>query len=332
MKDSMHMQDTFFKLPKIDLHCHLDGSLTVNHVKNVLNSELPDEVLENKLMAPFDCSGLTQYLTCFDLPIQCLQTPDNITAGVLDLIARAAAENVSYIEIRFAPFFSLNPNQNYSQIYEAAINGCRRGYETYGVHSNIILCAMRNLDYTTNLTMLKSCLDYVGHGICAIDLAGDESKYSNNLFIDFFKEASRYNVPFTIHSGECGSVENVKLALEMGAKRVGHGISLMKDKNLMDMCRQKRLGLELCPISNYQTGALKPDEFYPLKSFLDHGLCATINTDNRTVSRTSLTKEYLFVYDKYNVCEEDFVTLYKNSVEMSFADDNIKHELINKIH
>lgn len=332
MKDARDMQHTFFELPKIDLHCHLDGSLTVEHVKNTLMLQTDDNMLKQKLIAPFDCSSLTQYLTCFDLPIKCLQTPDDITNSVLNLLKQAASENVSYIEIRFAPFFSLNPNQKYSQIFEAAIEGCKLGYELYNIHSNIISCAMRHLDPETNMTMLKSCLDYIGHGVCAIDLAGDESKYSNHLFIDFFKEVSRYNVPFTIHSGECGSTENIRLALEMGAKRVGHGIAMMKDKNLMEICKKKHLGLELCPISNYQTRALKPDEFYPLKTFLDNGLCATINTDNRTVSQTSLTKEYLFVYEKYNVCEEDFLSLYKNSVDMSFADDNIKNNLINKVH
>ena len=173
--------------------------------------------------------------------------------------------------------------------------------------------------------------DYIGHGICALDLAGDESIFPNEGFSDLFKTAKDMNIPFTIHSGECGSVENVKLAMEFGAARIGHGIALIKDTNLMEDIKRKHIGLELCPVSNFQTRAWEDHNTYPLRSFLDNGLLATINTDNRTVSNTCIVKELEQVCTRMSICEEDYLTLNKNSIEISFADDNLKHQLLQSL-
>lgn len=311
-------------LPKLDLHCHLDGSFQMHFVQNTLGlSSLPID----KLRAPSDCDSLARYLTCFDLPIACLQTKESIKAGVLDVLSQCPQDGVRYIELRFAPTCSVNNNLNYREIVEAALDGCKEGLATYGVHCNLILCAMRHHSPEENLKVLKVAREYLGSGVCALDLAGDEAGFPNSLFVPLFQEANRLHMPFTIHSGECGSVENVKLALELGAKRVGHGIALYRDSSLMAACKEARLGLELCPTSNFQTKAATDYSQYPLRTFLDAGLLATINTDNRTVSNTTMTKEILLALDCLQIREEDLQTLYKNSVEISFANDNIKDEL-----
>ena len=324
------MKDTnILNMPKLDLHCHLDGSLSSSFVRSCLSdtAALSEDELMSRLRAPESCSSLTEYLTCFDLPILCLKSRENIKNAVLDVIEAVSKENVAYIEIRFAPTFSLSRELGYQDIFEAAIEGCRLGYEKYNVHSGIIACAMRHLDMDTNLSMLRVAREYLGNGVLALDLAGDESAFSNELFADLFKEATRLNMPFTIHSGECGSSENVRFALEAGAARVGHGIALIKDSQLMEDCKRARLGLELCPTSNYQTGAVKPDEIYPLDTFLRMGLLATVNTDNRTVSNTTLSSELDFSTKKLDIEKGDLIQLYKNSIEISFADCDIKNYL-----
>ncbi|MGN0389365.1 MAG: adenosine deaminase [Wujia sp.] len=312
-------------MPKIDLHCHLDGSFSRGYVMRTLElSELDDA----KLHAPENCKSLTEYLTCFDLPISCLQTKEHITEGVIDVIAQAAKENVRYIELRFAPACSVNNNLDLPSVIEAAISGCKKAFDKYGVFSNLILCAMRHHTLKQNLAVVRHTREFLGYGVCALDLAGDEAGFPNEDFKELFEEANRLGVPFTIHSGECGRTENVRLALAYGAKRVGHGIALIKDKNLMAECRNARIGFELCPTSNFQTKAVTTYEAYPLRTFLDYGLLATINTDNRTVSSTSCTKEFLFAEQQLQITKEDFLTLYKNSVEISFADDSVKHQLL----
>lgn len=315
-------------MPKIDLHCHLDGSFSPEFIRKALKLPAIDDQLITKLKAPADCSSLTQYLTCFDLPISAIQTKENIINGVLDVLSQASSENVKYMEIRFAPTCSVNENLSLTDIYEAAIAGTKLGLEKYGIYSNIILCAMRHHQPDTNLKVLESMADYVGHGICGLDIAGDESQFPNQLFQELFSKAKDMGIPFTIHSGECGSTENVKLACQYGAKRIGHGIALIHDINLMQDIKSAGIGLELCPTSNFQTRAWSDMSTYPLRDFLDYGLLGTINTDNRTVSNTNMTTELTLAESKLNIREEDLLTIYKNSVEISFADDNIKHKLL----
>lgn len=315
-------------MPKLDLHCHIDGSFGMDFVRSVLNPDMTEDTLRSHLQAPPDCASLTEYLTCFDLPIRCMQTAENITNGILNILKNCVKENVKYIELRFAPTCSVNEHLRYADVYEAAIKGCRLGKEMYGIFSNIIICAMRHHELKDNLAMLHAAMDYIGHGICALDLAGDENAHGNLEFAELFAEARRLSIPFTIHSGECGSTENVRLAIEYGARRIGHGIALMHDKELAKLCREKRIGLELCPTSNYQTHAVADNQTYPLRLFLDWGLCATVNTDNRTVSNTDLIKEYSLICDRFGICEEDLITMYKNSVEASFADDTVRHQLL----
>lgn len=331
MNISTHILKLIKDMPKLDLHCHLDGSFSPEFVRDTIMPDADSDKLLTQLRAPENCSGLAEYLTCFDLPIKCLQTPKDIEAGVLDVLRQAAAENVKYIELRFAPACSVNSEQNYRDVYEAAISGCKRGLEAYNIHSNIIICAMRHHDIKTNIEVLHTGMEYVGDGICAMDLAGDEAAFGNSQFTELFTELRRYGMPFTIHSGECGSSENIKIALEAGASRVGHGIALYKDPVLMSICKKAGMGLELCPTSNYQTRAVKPEDIYPLRKYLDFGILATVNTDNRTVSNTSMTHELELAIDKLDIREEDLVTLYKNSVEISFADNNIKNMLISQI-
>lgn len=327
MTDS-HTKTFIDSMPKIDLHCHLDGSLSVAFVKNTLGLQKDSKELEQELRAPDICSGLAEYLERFELPIRCLMTPADIRDSVYDVIQHASEENIKYIELRFAPACSVNDTQSYTDIYEAAIEGTRKAQMDFGVYASIIACAMRHHSEGTNLAVLKSAREYLGCGVCALDLAGDEAAFPNELFANLFAEANRLDMPFTIHSGECHSVENVRLALSFGAKRVGHGIALINDKALMTECKKAHLGLELCPTSNYQTQAVTAGDAYPLKHFLDAGLLATINTDNRTVSNTTITKELYKIYDEFCITEDEIRQLYKNSVDISFADESIKHQLL----
>ncbi len=315
----------------MDLHCHLDGSFSPAFIKEATGDSRELNEIATALSAPDSCSSLTEYLTCFDLPIKALQTKENIISGVLDVLYNASLDGIKYIELRFAPSCSRKEGLSLPEIYEAAIKGSQLGLEKFGVHSNIILCAMRHHSLDTNIQLLDTMQDYIGHGICALDLAGDESLFPNNKFLDLFKKAKDMHIPFTIHSGECGSSENVKLAMEFGATRIGHGIALIKDTNLMADIRKKGIGLELCPVSNFQTRAWEDYSTYPLRSFLDNRLLATINTDNRTVSTTSIRRELELVCTKMNICEEDYLTLNKNSIEISFADDNLKNALLKEL-
>ena len=198
-----------------------------------------------------------------------------------------------------------------------------RGKEDFQVHYGIIVCAMRNHSEEQNLAMLKCAREYLGEGVCALDLAGDESAYPTACFRNIFQEAKRLGMPYTIHSGETGNLENVREAWELGAARIGHGIALKKDPELMKAYAKTGIGVEMCPTSNFQTKAVQTWQDYPLRQFLDAGIKVSVNTDNRTVSGTTMTQELAKVYEQYGRDEELIFTLLKNAADTAF-DTEIK--------
>ena len=179
--------------------------------------------------------------------------------------------------------------------------------------------------------MMKAARNFLGEGICAVDLAGNEAAFPMENFRGLFQEAKKLKLPFTIHAGECGRVENVIEAVECGASRIGHGIALRGHADAIAMCREKNIGIEMCPISNLQTKAVRDKSEYPMREFLAAGLCVTINTDNRTVSNSSIEKEMEFVQKNYGVTDEELVNITENAIHAAFAKDEIKAELLRRL-
>ena len=194
------------RLPKLDLHCHLDGSLT----KAMIERHLGKEVAGEALTVSQDCRSLTEYLEKFDLPLQCLQDEKGLEEGAYTFVEEIAKEKVEYIEVRFAPMLSVHENLSCRQVIEAVRKGMERGREDFGVRYGIIVCAMRSHTTEQNMEMLRCAREFLGHGVCALDLAGDESMYPTSGFRDIFREARRLEMPYTIHSGETGSLDKLK--------------------------------------------------------------------------------------------------------------------------
>lgn len=327
-------QEWLQQLPKVDLHCHLDGSMNYETVSSLLEDQgiaISEKQLQKELQVSDDCTSLAEYLQKFDLPLQCLQTEKGLKQAAIDLLKSAAAENVKYLEVRFAPMFSISGGLSCNKVIESVLNGIIQAEKQWDIQASVIVCAMRHYSMDMNLEMLRCAREYLGEGVCALDLAGDEGTFPTSEHKELFHMAKRLDMPFTIHSGECGSLENVKEAIELGAKRMGHGIALQKDISLMRKCRDKKIGIELCPTSNFQTKAVNSWDEYPLQMFLKSDLLATINTDNRTVSNTSVTKELFKVCENIGLEKDIIKKLLQNSVEISFAADHIKHRLLKEM-
>lgn len=312
------------KMPKVELHCHLDGSLSRSYMSRILNRE----VTEEEIQVQDDCESLKEYLEKFDLPLQCLRTVEQFREAGKDLVRTVAREEVKYLEVRFAPQFSTSENLSVEQILEALLEGLAWGKTELGVESNVIVCAMRHLSDRENITMIRSAREFFGAGVCAVDLAGDEKMYPMTQFLNLFEQVKKLEMPFVIHAGECGSVQNIVDAVACGARRIGHGISMFRDPKARKLCLDRKIGIEMCPISNLQTKAIRDPADYPIKSYLEQGLLTTVNTDNRTVSHTSLTRELCFVRDHYGIAEEEIGVLMRNAVEVSFAADEVKDRLL----
>lgn len=179
--------------------------------------------------------------------------------------------------------------------------------------------------------MIKTAREYLGYGVCAADLAGAESMYPMSQFMELFQNARKLDMPFTIHAGECGSVQNVIDSVRAGAGRIGHGIALRGHYDIQKNLADHGAGVEMCPISNLQTKAVKSTAEYPLREFLDAGLKVSINTDNRTVSNTSLTKELKFIQNNYGIQDEEIRLLMKNAVDTAFASEDEKERLYSEL-
>lgn len=315
-------------IPNIELHCHLDGSLTSDFISKYLGRDVAKEELQVK----DDCPSLAEYLEKFDLPLLCLQEKSGLKQASKEFLLNLKEDNISYIEVRFAPLLSTAQGLNCTQVIESVLEGLEEARKICDIDYNVIACAMRHHSEEENLKMAKAAREFLGEGLCALDLAGNEAAFPMENFQDLFKQVHKMDIPFTIHAGECGRVENVIEAVKCGAKRIGHGIALRGNKEAIQFCRENRIGIEMCPISNLQTKAVKSKAEYPLNEFLNEKLLVTINTDNRTVSNSSIEKEKHFIQENYGITPEKWRILAENAIEIAFANDDVKHKLWKQIH
>ena len=320
---------------RVELHCHLDGSLHIDSVQEMLKEQgiiYEREELRKKLEVEPDCTSLTEYLEKFELPLRCLQTKEGLRRAAYELVRDVSKEGVRYIEVRFAPMLSTERGLSCREVIASVVEGLKAGEQEYGVFASAIVCAMRHHSMEQNMQMLMEARDFVGKGVCALDLAGDESAFPTSLFRSLFLQAKEWEIPFTIHSGECGSVDNIREAIELGAKRLGHGIALEKSPELRAMCREKGIGIERCPTSNMQTKAVDTFESYPLKQFVDEGLLVSIHTDNRTVSGTSLLAEEGVVREQLQLSQDILNQCTENAIQTAFASEEIKERLMEEFN
>ena len=310
-------------LPKVELHCHLDGSLS----RGFIEKRLGRKVLQSELSVSEDCRSLNEYLEKFDLPGKCIMDGTGLKEAGYDVLKSMKQENVCYAEIRFAPLLSETPDMNCNKVIEALLAGLEKGKRDFGVEYGVITCAMRHHSEEENARMLRTAREYLGHGVCAADLAGAESLYPMSEFVELFKKTKALGMPFTLHAGECGNVQNILDSVEAGAGRIGHGIAMRGHADVQKELQKKGIGIEMCPISNLQTKAVAGPEEYPIREFLDGGLKVTVNTDNRTVSDTTMTKELEFIQKTYGIRDDEILCLMKNAADVAFATDSVKDKL-----
>ena len=313
-------------LPKIELHCHLDGSVRPERMRQDLRRRgLPvPEDFQRQISVGEDCRSLSQYLSCFRLSVQWLQSEQALEQAVTDLLEDCAGENIRYIEIRFAPALHRFEGLGYDQVFQALERGRERGGAKTGVRCAFLVCALRNHDMEQNLEMLEAAKHWYPHLVCGADLAGDEDLHPVDYYADYFRRVSELGMPLTVHAGETGKAEHIAAALDFGAKRLGHGIAMWQDPALMDRVRAMGVGIEMCPTSNFQTRASTGWDRYPLRTFLDRGMLAFLNTDNPTVSATTLSREYLLAMEQGGVGREDVLRLLENACKAAFAPEEWK--------
>ena len=309
----------------IDLHAHLDGCITTEIARKLAALQqitLPaatDEELLSLLSVPDTCENLNDFLKCFDLPLSLLQTEEALEEAVYLILSEMKEDGVIYAELRFAP--QLHTQKEMTQ--ETAIHAALRGLKRAPIPGNLILCCMRgDLNQKENLETLELAKKYLVEdgGVVAIDLAGAEALFPTENYEALFAKAREYQIPFTIHAGEAAGPDSMWKALEMGALRIGHGIAAIQDESLIKELVTQKTALEVCVTSNVQTKGVRSLEEHPVKRLYDAGVHVTLNTDNRTVSGTTLLKEIDLVKNTFGFTDEDIKRMEGYAAEAAFLD------------
>ncbi|WP_238882402.1 adenosine deaminase [Clostridium sp. YIM B02551] len=333
----MNVIEDIKRIPKIELHLHLDGSTRKETIWELLNAlgENPFssyEELNNILSIDGKCESLKEYLEAFYFPIKVMQTKEALTRVSEELVEDLAKEGVIYSEIRFAPYFHQEKGLSIEEVIEAVLKGLSKGERKYKVKSRLIICAMRGFPIEKNIDLVKRAAAFLNKGVVALDLAGNEHDFPPEESKEVFKLAKDLGFHLTVHAGETGKEENIEKAINiLGAERIGHGVFAYKNPNILKLIKEKGVFLEMCPTSNLNTNAIKSLLEHPIKTYYGNGLKVTLNTDNRTVSNVSLSIEINNIIDKLGLSFEDFEIITYYAVEAAFCSIEDKEWLKNKV-
>jgi adenosine deaminase len=324
------------KMPKVLLHDHLDGGLrpaTIIDLAQSHNLKLPENEPE-KLARFFSESSkrgnLKEYLKGFKITTGVMQTEEAIHRVAFEMMEDMKNDGVVYVETRFSPLFHGMQGLSNDQIMEAVLRGLKEGARNFGLKFGLILCAMRNLPPSTSIEMAKLAIRYREQGVVGFDLAGDEVGYPPKDHLNAFYYIQRNNFYITNHAGEAFGKESIWQALQYcGTHRIGHGLHLKDDIMTADgeiiemgylsqYVRDRRIPLEVCLSSNLHTGAVPDLRYHPFPIFLKNGFRITLNTDNRLMSNTTLTKEFGIAVKQFGLELRDVEKLTLNAMKSAF--------------
>ncbi|WHY67605.1 adenosine deaminase [Neobacillus sp. SuZ13] len=324
----------FATLPKIELHCHLDGSLRPETIIDIAKREgislpsLDRDELQRELIAPLECESLDEYLEKFSIPNLVMQSEENLRRITFELFEDAARENVKYMEVRFAPLLHTAGGLDVEEIIQSVLIGMKDAENQYEIKGNLILSCMRTMPASRAFEVVEKGKKFLGEGVVAIDLCASEEEGFSEKFVEPIALAREYGYRVTIHAGETGVGKNVLEAVELlGAERIGHGVFIKDYEEAYNIVKEKQIVLEMCPTSNVQTKAVNQFSEHPIYQFHKDGIQVTVNTDNRTVSNTTMANECDIVFKEFNISEDDYKQIYLTSVEASFANAETKEML-----
>ena len=331
-------KDLLHKLPKAELHCHLDGSLRVSTILDLAahqKVQLPadnQEDLHNILAIKGKMKNLEEYLEIFDITLSVLQTPESLTRVSYELAEDCWNDGVRYVEVRYSPILHTQKDMTSSESVDVVKIGLDQAEKEFGIKTGIILCGIRNISPEVSLKLADLAVQYKNRGVVGFDLAGAEENFPAKHHQEAFELILKKNINATLHAGEAFGPESIHQAIHAcGAHRIGHGTRLMENKDLMAFVNDHRISLEICLKSNIQTRSIPTLEAHPFKYYLDQHLRVTLNTDNRLISDTTLTDEYLLAVNTFNLTFQDIHTIIINGFKSAFLPHNERRELIREV-
>jgi adenosine deaminase len=298
--------NTYRALPKVELHRHLEGSLRLDTMVDIAQKhgiEIPEDVLRLSTMVQVqeeDKFTFQNFLSKFNTLRLFYRSPDVIHRITREAIEDAAKDNIRYLELRFTPV-ALSRAERFPlhDVIDWVISSTKEASEKSGVIVRLIASVNRHESPDLAEQVAWLAFEHLKDGMVALDLAGNEAEFPTQPFYGIFKEAKQSGLHVTIHAGEWGPAKHVKEAIEeIGAERVGHGVRTLEDKRVVALARERGTAMEVCITSNYQSGVVQTLDTHPLMDMLNAGLNITINTDDPSISRITLSHEY------YTACED----------------------------
>lgn len=312
------MNEKLLRMPKVELHVHLDGSVSLDLLEKW--SGLNSDEVRKKTVSQND-SSLKEYLEHFNFVNEYLQTKKGLELASFMLGTELEKENVVYAEIRFAPLLHTKQGLTLNEVVDSVLLGLSHVH----VKTNLILCMLRGYSKDDNKKIIELANKYLGRGVVAVDLAGDEEHIPFKDSEYLFSICKFANIPTTIHAGEV-LTRDIKDVLGY-TKRIGHGIQIATDKELMSLVKNNDILLEVCPNSNIDTKNIDSYTNHPVKVLYDYGIKLCINTDNRTISNISLTDEYINLVNILGFTYNDLIDMNLNAIDYAFINDKEKEEL-----
>lgn len=325
------------KLPKAELHCHLDGSLRVETIIDIAAKEgieLPsaDPVkLKSILAVGPECPDLETYLKTFDITCSVMQSSEALQRVTYELAEDCAEENVRYLEIRFAPVLHTERGMKLVEVISAVLKGKELAERKLNIKIGIIICSLRHNNPEESIIAAELAVAFKNKGVVGFDLAGAEKDFPARDHKEAFSMIIKNNINTTVHAGEGYGPESIHQALHhISANRIGHGTRLLENGDLLNYVNDHRIPLEMCITSNVQTKAVDTLAHHPIRFYFDYGLRVTLNTDNRLISNTTLTDEYMIAIKEFGFNAEEIKYLILNGFKSAFCGYATKVELINQ--
>ncbi|TEW52513.1 adenosine deaminase [Psychromonas algicola] len=321
-------------LPITDLHRHLDGNIRIQSILELgqqFSMDLPANEIE--ALRPFvqvveNQPDLMAFLQKLDWGVAVLGDLDACRRIAYENVEDAQIANIDYAELRFSPYYmAMKHNLPVAGVVEAVVDGVQAGCRDFNVKANLIGIMSRTFGVERCTQELDALLTQSRH-LVAIDLAGDELGQPGALFKEHFTKVRNAGLQVTVHAGEAAGAESIWQAInELGATRIGHGVKAIEDPRLMDYLAKHEIGMESCITSNIQTSTITDIKKHPLKIFLEHGIKATINTDDPAVEGIELKHEYDVAAPAAGLSAEQITQAQINGVDIAFLSDHEKQAL-----
>jgi adenosine deaminase len=315
-------------LPKIELHLHLDCSLSYD-VVNQLRPGITEKEYKQNFIAPEKCIDLADFLRCSPSGIELMQTEDELRAIVTDLFQQLHKENVIYAEMRFAPFLHVSNGLSPGEVVEIVADSVQESIDATGINAGIILCTLRHFDEEQSLHTIKLVERHIYNTpVVGFDIASDEAGFPIDAHKKAFDYAIKRDIPRTAHAGEARGAGSVWETLRyFKPQRIGHGVRSIEDERLVEYLVNHDIHLEICPTCNIQINVFDEYSDHPINHLYEAGVSVGVNTDARALVNVSLTDEYLRLADVFDWGIDHFYRCNMNALEHAFIPDSEKESL-----